>query len=414
MTRRKTILITNIWLTEWAGSEVVVRDLALGLLARGHRPIVYSPRLGAFSDIIAARGVAVIDDLRKLAEPPDIIHAHHCIPCGEALIRFPGVPAIQVCHAFHNWIEAPAHFPQIAAYVAVDEACRDRLVHAEGIDPQRVVLLHNGVDLSRIPPRSAALKDWPQRAVAFGKAGGVPELRSTCERLGIAFDVIGATSGDMTAVPEQELVHCDLVFASARCALEALCCGCAVIVCDTRGLAGLVTSRNFVALRATNFGLRSLSRDVTVERLMKEIDSYDVNDAIQVSRRARAEADLTKLLDQYENLYDEALSGPRRPDVTPQMQQRAVSEFLHAYLPRVPGDVRWPWLQERQELQRQIAAYEQNLSELGDRLEQVGVEHDEVQGELDRTRSELKGLKRSRMLKVGRLLRKIAGRPDLD
>lgn len=102
MSDRRTILITNIWLDHLAGSEVVVRDLALGLLRRGHRPIVYSPTLGYIAEEISARGVSVIDDLRQLGEPPDIIHAHHSIPCGEALIRFPDVPAIYVCHSFNH------------------------------------------------------------------------------------------------------------------------------------------------------------------------------------------------------------------------------------------------------------------------------------------------------------------------
>ena len=39
----------------------------------------------------------------------------------------------------------------------------------------------------------------------------------------------------LTADPEHELVRYDLVFATARMALEAICAGCAVIVCDSRG-----------------------------------------------------------------------------------------------------------------------------------------------------------------------------------
>ena len=195
MSDRRTILITNIWLANLAGSEVVVRDLALGLLRRGHRPIVYSPTLGPVAEEISARGISVIDDLRQLGEPPDIIHAHHSIPCGEALIRFPDVPAIYVCHAFNHWVEAPVHFPQIGAYVGVDEACRDRLVHTEGIDPKRVLILPNAVDLDRVPPRPVPLRERPQRAAAFGKAAAVPELRTACEQLGIPFDAIGAAAG---------------------------------------------------------------------------------------------------------------------------------------------------------------------------------------------------------------------------
>ena len=98
MMNRLVVLVTNVWLAHRAGSETVTRDLALGLLRRGHRPVVYSPALGPPAEEIAACGVCVIDDLRQLAETPDVIHAHHSVPCGEALIRFPGTPAICVCH----------------------------------------------------------------------------------------------------------------------------------------------------------------------------------------------------------------------------------------------------------------------------------------------------------------------------
>jgi protein-arginine kinase activator protein McsA len=371
MTYRRTILITNIWLSHFAGSEVVVRDLALGLLRRGHRPIVYSPTLGSVADDIARHGVSVIDDLRQLGEAPDIIHAHHSIPCGEALIRFPDVPAIYVCHAFSVWIEAPVHFPQIGVYVAVDEACRDRLVHTEGIDPQRVLIFHNAVDLARIPPRPATLSERPLRAVAFGKAAAVPEARIACEQLGIQFDAIGSAAGFVTSVPEQKLVQYDLVFASARAALEALCCGCAVIVCDTRGFAGLVTSQNFESLRAMNFGLRSLNEPLTVDLCVRDIGRYDPHDASRVAERARNDADLNKLLDKYEQLYNDVLAGERRPVITADARERAVARFLHENLPRLPVDTRWPWLAERESLLQEIETSTHKANVLTERLTNV-------------------------------------------
>jgi Glycosyltransferase Family 4 len=191
MTDRLVILITNVWLAHRAGSETVTRDLALGLLRRGHRPIVYSPTLGLPAEELAACGVCVIDDLRQLAETPDIVHAHHAVPCGEALIRFPSTPAIYVCHSFSLWMEAPVYFPQIGTYVAVDEACRDRLVHTAGIAPEHVVVVPNAVDLRRIPPRPLPLRPRPERVLAFGKAGAMAEPRIACERLGLEYQVLG-------------------------------------------------------------------------------------------------------------------------------------------------------------------------------------------------------------------------------
>jgi hypothetical protein len=427
MDARHTILLTNIWLDDFAGSEVVVRDLSLGLLRRGHRPIVYASKLGAIASEIATHGVPVIDDLRRLAERPDLIHAHHAVPCGEAIIRFPDVPALQTCHAFESWIEGPAHFPQIGCYVAVDEACRDRLVHLEGIAPERVTVLPNAVDLRRVPPRPRPLNERPRRAVAFGKAAAVPQLRAACEQRGIAYEAIGRAGGRVTSRPEQELVEFDLVFASARAALEALCCGCAVIVCDARGFGGLVTSDNFAAMRARNFGLRCLGESVTLERCLTEIDRYDPVDAASVVERARREADLEHLLDAFEKLYRELLTC--RPTFDRGAHETALARFLHDYLPRRPGDDRWPWMAERHDLIQRLEALERSNSESAARLEfaererearfaelqqrlaQSEHERDDARSAAAEAAAQLAGLQRSRLLKLGRLLRRIAGRP---
>jgi len=363
MRRQLTILFTNIWLSNYGGSEVVVRDLAVGSMRRGHRPIVYTPELGDVAQELRGKGVAVIDDLRMVAEAPDIIHAHHLIPCAEALIRFPSVPAINVCHAFDHWVEAPLHFPQVGAYVAADEACRDRLVHTEGIDPARVLVLPNAVDLRRVPPRHRPLAERPRRALALGKAAGVAQIRSACEALSIDLEEIGYSVGRVTANPEDELVKFDLVFASARCALEALCCGCAVIVCDSRGIAGLVTSENFSMLRDRNFGLRSLVAPIRAEPLIENVERYDRNDAAVVCQRARREADLERLLDDFDTLYAEILTGARRPAIPQGGHEAAVAQFLHDFLPRRPSDSRWPGLRQQEALRRRSQQLEKELAD---------------------------------------------------
>ena len=51
------ILITNNGLATRAGTELYVRDLALGLLKRGHTPIAYSTKLGEVATEIRAATV---------------------------------------------------------------------------------------------------------------------------------------------------------------------------------------------------------------------------------------------------------------------------------------------------------------------------------------------------------------------
>ena len=62
--------------------------------------------------------------------------------------------------------------------------------------------------------------------------------------------------------------------------------------------------------------------------------------------------------------------------------EAALVRFLHAYLPRLPDDPRWPWPAERQAFVDRIAALE----------------------------AELAVIKGSRLLKLGRWLRRLTGR----
>src|SRR5438105_12615148 len=114
------ILITNLRLQGRTGTELVVRDLALELQRQGHHPIVYSPRLGPLAREITGRGIAVTRDLETITTPPDIIHGHHHPALVPALLHFPSIPAVYVCHDAEQDADEPFFFPRISKYVAVD------------------------------------------------------------------------------------------------------------------------------------------------------------------------------------------------------------------------------------------------------------------------------------------------------
>jgi hypothetical protein len=254
------VLITNITLASRTGSETYVRDLALRLLQRGHQPVVYSPDLGEMASEIRAATVPVIDDLEALAVEPDVIHGHHHLELMTALLQFPRAPAVFVCHDRLAWHDAPPHFPRILRYVAVDENCRDRLICEGGIAEERVRVVLNAVDLERFLPRGP-LPARPQKALVFSNQAAehtyVQAIRQACQQSGIQVDVIGQAAGQTCARPEEVLGRYDLVFAKARCALEALAVGTAVILCDLAGLGPLVQTSRVDHLRRLNLGRRS-------------------------------------------------------------------------------------------------------------------------------------------------------------
>ena len=164
------VLLTNHGLDHRGGTELYIRDVALGLLRRGHAPVVFSPVLGTVAAEIEAAGVPVVSSLEGLGEAPDIIHAQHHLPGMAALLRYPAVPAVSVCHGFLHWLEAPVHSPQVRRYLAVDDACRERLITKEGVPPERVRVVLNFADERRFFRRETPLPERPKTAQYCGNS----------------------------------------------------------------------------------------------------------------------------------------------------------------------------------------------------------------------------------------------------
>lgn len=333
------VLITNTTLATRTGTELFVRDLAAGLLEQGHSPVVYTPFPGPVADEIRGATIPVVSDLASIAAAPDVIHGHHWPETLTALLAFPGVPALTVCHSWVGWRDVPFDFPRVLRYVAVDHTCRDRLRFENGIPEDRIRVVHNSVDLERFRPR-AALPARPRRALVFSNLAGegdsyLPAVQVACAAAGIELDVVGAGVKRTVARPEEVLPGYDLVFAKGRAALEALSVGAAVILCDAAGAGPMVTTANLHRLRPVNFGMRALRDPATPEVLSAEIARYDAADAAEVSRQVRASAGRGVMLDDFVGLYHEIIAEHRaRPDDLA-AEQRAVAAYLHALAPRL-------------------------------------------------------------------------------
>jgi hypothetical protein len=332
MKKNLCILITNITLKTRTGTETVVRDLSMGLRKAGHFPMVYSPALGDIADEIAAAGIPVVDDLRRVPHKPDIIHGHHRFETIQALAHFPDVSGIFVCHDRISWHDAPPLYPRILRYVAVDLNCRERLSKNGRIPEDRIDVIYNWVDTNRFSTR-LPLPDLPARAAVFSNYAGInthlQPVQTACEKMNIPLDVIGSGTNNSVSRPETILGQYDLVFAKARCAIEAMASGVAVVLCDTRGLGPMVTSENVEELRPWNFGMRCLTYALEPARIMQEIRRYDPDDAHAVSTYIRGNATLSQAIERYVSLYYKVLSE--------HMQQKSTifSEYLSAPIKRL-------------------------------------------------------------------------------
>lgn len=309
------VLITNLMLEGWTGTELFVRDIARGLLKAGHRPVLYSPRLGKLAAEIRKETIPVVDDLSQISTPPDIIHGQHVNETLTALLHFGHAPALYFCHDWYFADDYPPRFPRILRYVAVDDQCYDKLVCEYGVPEERAQIICQFVDLERFVPRPA-LPTNPKRAAVLCNHTKENEhlkaVREACARRGLTLDVYGAGVGRICQRPEEVLRDYDIVFAKGRAAVEAAAVGAAVVVYWWRRLGPMVKAHDFERLRANGFGVRSMGAQLTSEEfgraVERALEDYDASDAAEVSRLVRAGAGRDVAVRDLVQLYEEVIA----------------------------------------------------------------------------------------------------------
>jgi hypothetical protein len=303
------------------------------------------------SQEIASHGIVVTDRLEQLGTSPDVIHGQFYNETIRALLHFPLVPAIYVVHHVSAYGD-PFYFPRILRYVAVDSRCREFLEVKPEIPRSRIEVVPNAIDMERFQPRPA-LPPKPRRALLFSNYAAahthVPAVRQACKRMGVSLDVIGRASGTEIVNPERVLPGYDLVFAKARCALEAAAVGCATVLCDFTGAGPMVTTGNFDDLRKMNFGQNALTRPLHPQQIIAEIERYDAADAARVSERVRKEASIADSIHRWTNLYEAVLAESRELPHDADAELRATGAYLET-LSRWSYESRVEW--ETAQLQR--------------------------------------------------------------
>ncbi|MCP5540647.1 MAG: glycosyltransferase [Akkermansiaceae bacterium] len=307
------ILFTNNTFDRPAGTELSAFDAIRRLKALGHEAAAFSRQLGEVAERLRALGAPVVDDLDDLPEgwTPEIVHGQHFWETSLAALRFPGTPVLSFCRGATPWQEAPCRAPNVAGHVAVDEDCRDRLVEEEGVAPDSITVVLNGVDADRFPPRPP-LPEKPARALVFSNYAKPDNyfatIRAACAGEDIDCEALGVGMGNAVADPAPLLAGSDLVFAKGKAALEALVTGCGVIVCDEPGIGHLVTGANFESLRRRSFGYSCMPDPVTAENVRRVVGEWRreaCREAAETARRtATLEATVAALLAVYESTVD--------------------------------------------------------------------------------------------------------------
>ncbi|TPJ43512.1 glycosyltransferase [Mesorhizobium sp. B2-5-13] len=302
------ILITNLFVSQNSGSESVVELLADGLRGAGHQTMLLAPMLGDMADRLRSRGHQVVDRIAEIIERPDVIHGQHLTPCLTAVARFPDVPAVFSCHSAFFEVEAPMLHPQIRHWIAVDEACKARCL-SRGVPADRLDIVFNAVDLERFKQRPR-LPSRPQRGLLLTKNFEHQQaVREACLKSGIHLDELGSATGRYSYQLEKDLLEYDIVFATARMAIEAAAVGCSVVVCDGRGFAGLLTAGNMEMWRRMNLGVGLLTRPTTIHDLLEAISRFDADDAAEVTAYFRGTVGAGDFIKEHLRIYDQAIQA---------------------------------------------------------------------------------------------------------
>jgi len=212
----------------------------------------------------------------------------------------------------------------------MDELTRDRCL-SRGVPPEHLTIIPNAVDLHRFA-RRPPLPSRPRRALLLTKTHEhQATVRAVCGAERLPLDELGPATGRFSTRIEQELPDYDLVFATERMALEAAAVGCAVIVCDARGFAGLLTSAVLNAWRRLNLGVGLLTKPTTPRALQDAIAAYNSEDAGMVTDALRAEASMEDSIARHLAVYHAALADPGPTD--PAAHAAATAAWIEELVP---------------------------------------------------------------------------------
>ena len=326
------VIITNCILANRTGAELFVHDLAFSLKEKGHSIIAFAPIMGELAEELKTHSIECTTDLASIHSSPDIIISNSYYETVACLARFPDIPAISVCHDSFALQGQPPKFSRIFRYVAVDKNCHERVQQELNFPENEITIIQNGVDLARFQPRSP-LPSKPLKAAIFSNyatdSAETQAVQKACSDLNINLDIIGLGVNKISKHPEKILSNYDLVFAKARCAMEAIAVGCAVILLNEGvGFAGLVTSKNVKEWHPWNFGKRLFQQPINVKNVSQAIKNYSAEDAAIVSNYIRAHATLTIMTNSFEHLIQSLIDEAKTKRISSSQENIEFSNFL--------------------------------------------------------------------------------------
>ncbi len=307
------ILITNHTLRQRGGSELFTAEITCELLSRGHEVCVFSTDPGEVSNELEKLNIPVVDDPGDCPFTPDIIHGQHHLETMTALCLWPNTPAVYMIHGSVPWEEQAPRHPRIMQYLAPSSHFGWIIERDCGVKKTSLGIVRNFFDSKRF----TAVKPTDQRTgralvyhnttPANGKNWNT--LKNACNQANLTLEGIGASFEKTTKTPETVLPDYDVVFAAGRSAIEAMACGCSVILIGAEAMTARVNPDNFDSLMEFNFCPHDQDKPIESSFALEQLDLIRPDETAAVTTRAREELSIDATLGALEKFYQSAIDN---------------------------------------------------------------------------------------------------------
>ena len=272
--KQKRILLTNIRMEHFSGTETFTYTLAKELEGRGYKVDVFTFYPGKVSKDLFE--ITPKNKDKRLRMDYDYIFINHN-KCLEYLKDVRGIKVL-TCHGIFPDLEQP--IPGADVYVSISDEVKNHL-NELGYNSK---IIKNGIDCELFKPTSKINKKLTNVASICKGVKANEIIKEACEKIGVNFKAIrNIENNKIIEVKNVEdyINEADLVVSLGRGAYEAMACGRAVIVFDKRDYMdkmigdGIITKDNVNEAVKNNFSGRRYEIEFDVNGLVDELKKYD-------------------------------------------------------------------------------------------------------------------------------------------